>query len=64
MLVTWLFVTPDRFKRDRTPGLSESVCQELASEVDWAQGFAACFRWGQRAPHWPPGFEPKERRRA
>jgi hypothetical protein len=65
VLITWLFVTVDRFERERTPGLSEDVCKELAEQVDWTQGFATCIRWGAPRPHWPPGFErPKKRKRA
>lgn len=58
VLIVWLFAAGGRLDWERTPGLSESVCNELAWEVDPARGVAKCIRWGTTRP-WPPppGFE-------
>jgi hypothetical protein len=63
VLIVWLFAGHDRFRGEdqfdveRTPGLSKSVCYELAWQVDPAQGFAKCIGWGQPMPYWPPWLE-------
>lgn len=64
VLIVWLYIKVDRFEYERTAGFSKNVCQELAEQIDWTQGFATCIRWGERVPLWPPGYErPKERSR-
>ena len=60
MLETWvlyvyLFAASYSLAWERTPGLSEAECKEMAWEVDPAQGVARCFRWGQpKSYNWSP----------